>query len=1021
LPEQENTGGSQMWRSLDELAGDEALIKSIEREFPSALEQLTDQASRREFLRVMGASLALAGLTGCIRQPEEKIIPYVRAPEEIVPGKPLYYATAMTHAGAGVGLLVESHMGRPVKVEGNPLHPAVPEIMRSANERAPATQMRFGATDSFSQASVLSLYDPDRSQTVLHSGQIDTWESFFTQLRRQLEHFDATRGRGLRLLTETVVSPTLADQLQQLLAKYPAAVWHQYEAINNDNALLGARMAFGADVCPTYDFEKADVIVSLDDDFLSEGPMHLVYARQFAERRRQATEGRMNRLYVVETSRTPTGAAADHRLPVGEHGLLSLAVAVARALKIALPEMHFAAAEQTWVDAIVDDLGKARGRSIVLAGRNHSPFVHALAHNLNATLGNVGQTVFFRKPPAARAEVHLDSLRELVRSMNAGEVEALVMIGGNPVYAASADMKFADMLRKVRFCVHLSEYADETSALCTWHVPESHFLESWSDTRAADGVVSIVQPLISPLYESKTAHEVIAALLGNPDAASHDVVYDYWRRQHETAQTAASFDSVWQKTLHDGAAIKTAGPIQNISLPNDFAAVLRQAAEKELEAHQNANIQLVFKPDPSLWDGRFANNGWLQELPKPFTKLTWDNAALIGPDFAKERQIASGDIIELKTNSASVEIPAFVVPGHPNETITLHLGYGREGAGRVGNGVGFNVYPLRTKATSWFAPIASIQKTGRTYQFATTQHHHLLEGRDLVLAGTLSDVPANHESPAFMHRGEDTNLRDTLLPTWNQDGYQWGMVVDQSSCTGCNACVVACQAENNVPVVGRDQVLRGREMHWLRIDNYYAGEPDNPTTYHQPMLCMHCEKAPCEIVCPVAATTHSSEGLNEMTYNRCVGTRYCSNNCPYKVRRFNFFDFNAELRHNATMQLRPNPDVTVRSRGVMEKCTYCVQRINKTRIESEKEDRSIRDGEIVTACQAACPSEALTFGNLNDRKSEVARKAASKLNYPLLGDLNTRPRTTYLAVVKNPHPLLAKALEHVSSRADQGS
>jgi len=1001
-----------MWRSLEELAGDEALIKSIEGEFPSAIEQLTDLASRREFLRVMGASLALAGLSGCIRQPEEKIIPYARAPEQIVPGKPLYYATAMTHGGAGIGLLVESHMGRPVKVEGNPLHPAVPEIMRAANERAPASQMRFGATDAITQASVLSLYDPDRSQTVLRSGQIDTWESFFTQLRHQLEHFDATRGRGLRLLTETVVSPTLADQIQQLLAKYPAAAWHQYEAINDDNALLGARMAFGADVSPTYDFAKAEVILSLDDDFLGDGPMHLVYARQYAERRRQAAEGRMNRLYVVETSRTPTGAAADHRLPAGEHELISLLVAVARGLKLDLPETSLPAVQQPWVDAIVDDLGKARGRSIVLVGRNQPAFVHALADNLNAVLGNIGQTVSFRRPAAARVEVQQDSMRELARAMGAGEVEALIVLGGNPAYNAPADTKFADSLNKVRFSVHLSEYADETSALCTWHIPQSHYLESWGDTRAADGTVSIIQPLISPLYESKTAHDVVAALMGNPDAASHDIVFEYWRRQHEAAKTAGAFDAVWQKTLHDGAGAKTAAPVKNVSIANNLAAVLTVALVREAGANQSTNVQLVFRPDPSLWDGRYANNGWLQELPKPFTKLTWDNAALVGPDFASEQKISTGDVIELKANGIAIEIAAFVVPGHPSQTITLHLGHGRERAGRIGNRVGVDVYPLRASTGNWFAPIESIRNTGRSYTFATTQHHHLLEGRELVVAGTLDQLQANPDRPAFMHVGEEANPRDSLFPIWKQDGYQWGMVVDQSSCTGCNACVVACQAENNVPVVGRDEVLRGREMHWLRIDNYYDGEPSNPATYHQPMLCMHCEKAPCEIVCPVAATTHSAEGLNEMTYNRCVGTRYCSNNCPYKVRRFNFFDFNAELRHNPTMQLRPNPDVTVRSRGVMEKCTYCVQRINKARIESEKDGRSIRDGEVVTACQAACATEALTFGNLNDRSSAVAKSAASKLNYPVLGELNTRPRTTYLAVVKNPHPLLAKATDH---------
>ena len=1006
------------WRSLEELEHDPDVLNAIEREFPTMLDRMVDLSSRREFLRVMGASLALAGVSGCMRQPEEQIVPYVRAPEHQIPGQREYYATAMTHAGACTGLLVESHMGRPVKVEGNPLHPAVPEVMARANKQAPTESIRFGATDAFAQSIVLSLYDPDRSQTVLRNGQIDTWETFFTELRKQLEHFDATGGRGLHLLTETVISPTLVDQLQQLQAKYPNAAWHQFEAVNDDNAIAGAQIAFGTNLVPEYDLTKADVILCLDSDFLAEGPLHLTNARQFAERRKALSANpSMNRLYSLETSRTLTGASADHRLTVGPRGVLSFAVAVAAGLGVDVP-VNVGGTEvipRTWVDAVLDDLGKSRGRSLVLAGCGQPPAVHAIAHWLNTSLGNISQTIFFHKPIAASADSQVDSLRALVNAMSGGAVEALVLLGGNPAYDTPSDLKFMEALKKVPFTVHLSEYANETSAMCTWHVPRSHLLETWSDTRAADGTLSIVQPLISPLYKSKTDHEVLGALLGNPVAASHDLVHDFWRRQHGAEKNADSFDAVWQKWLHDGIAPNSALPNVSPSMRSDFATALNDALKSSTEPTMANRLQIAFRPDPSLWDGRFANNGWLQELPRPFTKLTWDNAALVGPNRAKERQLTTGDVVELQANGVSVEIPVIIVPGHPNETITLHLGYGRTNAGRVGNDIGVNVYPLRASGSMWFAAIDELRKTGEKYSFAITQHHHLMQGRNLVRAGTLNELQENPQRPSFMKTDADTNPQNSLFPAWQHDGYQWGLVVNQSSCIGCNACVVACQAENNIPVVGKEQVSRGREMHWLRIDNYYEGEVATPTTYHQPVLCMHCETAPCEIVCPVGATTHSNEGLNEMTYNRCVGTRYCSNNCPYKVRRFNFYDFNAELRQDATMQLRPNPDVTVRSAGVMEKCTYCVQRINEARIDSEKEGRTIRDGEIVTACQSACPTEALTFGNLNNRDSEVSRLAATSLNYSLLGELNTRPRTTYLAVVRNPHPTLAKTSENATS------
>jgi MoCo/4Fe-4S cofactor protein with predicted Tat translocation signal len=1014
----------QFWRSLQELSDDDVVFASLRREFPEYADRLNDGPTRRQFLQLMGASLALAGIDGCVEQPQEKIVPYVRAPEQIVPGKPLYYATAMTHDGAGVGVLVESHMGRPVKVEGNPAHPAVPEIMRAANDAAGTQQMRFGATDVFSQASVLSLYDPDRSQTVLRGGQIDTWETFVSDLRAQLDVLKPEGGRGLRVLTETVVSPTLAAQLAQLREVFPNATWHQYEPINQDNGVKGNRLTFGADVDPQYHIARADVVVSLDADFLVDGPMHLQYAREFADRRRvgrddgAAGNAAMNRLYVVESSVTPTGAAADHRLPLNPAAIAQFAARIAAALEPALGGADTADGNavseppilQHWLQAVVSDLQAARGRCLVIAGRSQPPQVHAIAHWLNTQLGNVGQTVEYIVPVAARVDVQVDSLRELVESMRRGEVKALAILAGNPVYTAPAELQFASALKHVPLTVHLSQYVDETSSECLWHIPAVHLLESWSDTRAASGTVSIVQPLIAPLYNGKTSHELLNVILGNPPATSYEIVRAFWQQWQLASGRSDTFENAWKTALHDGVIAGTESSVQPMQVNN--AAVREALGQLRSEAIRPVGkaLDAVFRPDPSVWDGRFANNGWLQELPRPFTTLTWDNAALIGPQLAEAEQLETGDVVEVAIGDASVQIPVFVVPGHPRDTITLPVGYGRQRAGRVGNGVGTDVYPLRTSEAMWSASV-TLRKTGQSRTLATTQHHHLMEGRHLVRAGTLTEFLADPAHPSFMAVEHSTSPTVSMYPEHPYDGYKWGMVVNQSACIGCNACVVACQAENNIPIVGRDQVSRGREMHWLRIDNYYEGPPEDPKTLHQPVMCMHCELAPCEPVCPVAATTHSNEGLNEMTYNRCVGTRYCSNNCPYKVRRFNFLEYNAKLRADPTMQLRPNPDVTVRSRGVMEKCTYCVQRINEARIASEKDGRTIRDGEVVTACQAACPTQALVFGNLNDENSEVTRSAASPLNYSLLGELNTRPRTTYLAVVGNPNPTLVALSE----------
>jgi MoCo/4Fe-4S cofactor protein with predicted Tat translocation signal len=996
-------------RNVAEWVRDEEVLKSLGPEFADGADLSPDEPSRRHFLQIMGASVALAGAGGCINQPQEQIVPYVRAPEQIVPGKPLYYATAMTHAAASLGLLVETHMGRPVKVEGNPLHPAVPEAMPTANESAGADFVRFGATDTIAQAIVLSLYDPDRSQTVLRAGQIDTWDALYTELRGVLDRLAPAGGRGLHLLTETVISPTLVDQLQQVVGQFPNAEWHQYEPVHDDNAHAGARLAFNEDVSTVY-LDPPDVVVSLDADCFGDGPMRLQNARQFRGQEVSSNGSTLSRLYVVETSSTITGAVADHRLPVSPQGVIAFALALARALGLEVPPAPNADSGEVpaaWFDAVIDDLTASRGRSLVLAGRGQPPIVHSIAHWLNTTLGNVGSTVEHRAPVATPADSAVASIGRLAEAVRAKQVEALVIVSDNPVFDAPVELKFGELLGAVPFSLHLSQYADETSAMCKWHVPELHLFESWGDTRASDGTASIVQPLIAPLYTGKTAHELVAALIGNPRARGYDLVREYWQRRFGTAIDNAEFERAWQVALHDGVIAGTESELRTPAVRDDLSAIIGEQLTHIAAAATERSLRITFRPDPSVWDGRFANNGWLQELPRPFTKLTWDNVALMDPRTADEHRITTGDIIEIESGGGRIEIAAFVVPGHPRQTITLHLGYGRQRAGRVGNGVGTDVYPLRTSEAMWFADVTAIRKTGRTYPLATTQHHHHMGGRGLVRAGTLAEYLNAPDHPAFMTIEGHGSPDISMYPEPSYEGYKWGMVVNQSACIGCNACVVACQAENNIPVVGKDQVARGREMHWLRIDSYYADRPGvrtNPTVYHQPVLCMHCEYAPCEPVCPVAATTHSDEGLNEMTYNRCIGTRYCSNNCPYKVRRFNFYEYNTELREDATLQLRPNPDVTIRSRGVMEKCTYCVQRINAARIAADIENRPIRDGEILTACQAACPTQALTFGNLNESQSAVRKQSESSLNYALLGELNTRPRTTYLAVVRNPHP-----------------
>ncbi len=968
--------GKEYWRSLGQLAATPEFQNFVENEFPASPVDAADGINRRRFLQLMGGSIALAGLGACTRQPEEKIVPYVTAPEEIIPGEPLFFATAFTLGGYAAGVLAESHMGRPTKIEGNALHPA-----------------SRGATDVFAQASILEMYDPERSQVVKRLGRISTWELFLGEIHQELEAQRLKDGAGVRVLTETVTSPTLAKQIEAFRKEFPLARWHQYEPANRDNAKAGSELAFDQTVDCRYSFDKADVILSLGADFLTDMPGSLAYCRDFSARRKpeQSNPG-MNRLYMAECSPTATGSMADHRLALTSAGVTALAVAVARELGLSVTGEALQE-HGDWVSALARDLAANRGRCLVIAGEQQPAEVHCLAHAMNSFLGNAGKTVIYTQPVESNPVRQVDSLKELTDDMAAGAVDVLVMLGGNPVFNAPADLDFFGKMEKVKTRVHLSTYENETSELSHWHIPQSHYLESWGDARAFDGTVSIIQPLIAPLYSSKSAYELMAGLSGQPGETGYSLVRDHW----QAATSEGDFESFWRTSLHDGVVAGTALPSKSVRLNKTEFTVTGQ--------DNGSGIEVNFRIDPCIWDGRFANNGWLQELPKPITKLTWDNAAIISPETAKELQVENGEVLRLTLSGNSVEIPVWITPGQAGGAITLAVGYGRSRVGKVGKGAGVNVYPVRQSDGLWSSAGVATEKTGATVALASTQDHGSMEGRHLVRAGGLSEFVDHPE--LFHEMGHDPDPELTLYPPYEYDGYSWGMAVDLNACVGCNACTIACQAENNIPVVGKEEVLNGREMHWIRIDRYFEGGVEDPEVYHQPVMCQHCENAPCEVVCPVAATTHSSEGLNEMTYNRCVGTRYCANNCPYKVRRFNFYkyaDYETE-----SLKLMRNPDVTVRFRGVMEKCTYCVQRINHARIDAKKEDRSIRDGDIVTACQQVCPADAIVFGDINDESSRIAQHKSDHRNYGILTELGVRPRTSYLAKIRNPNPEIAAA------------
>jgi MoCo/4Fe-4S cofactor protein with predicted Tat translocation signal len=975
--------GKKYWRSLDQLSQTSEFKDWLHREFPTNASEMTDGTSRRNLLKLMAASLGLAGLTAC-RRPVEKVLPNVRGVEDYIPGRPFFYSTAMNLGGVATGLLVEVNDGRPTKIEGNPQHP-----------------FSLGAANGYQQASVLGLYDPDRARNPRKDGQDTDWKTFDAFAKEQFEPAKLGQGDGLRFLSDRVNSPSLLSVKAAALAKYPKAKWIEYNAVSHDESEAGAQLAFGQPVITRHKFDKADVIVSLDDDFLGLDSSTVLPMKEFSRRRRiTSPKDEMNRLYMVESQYSVTGAMADHRLRMRSSEVRSFVADLAAELKVGGNELKIVGGNKDekrtkWISVLAKDLSEHKGKSLVVAGPRQPAAVHAMVHLINQALGNVGESVVYLKGTSDQFHPQLEALKELSGEMSRGQVSTLVILGANPAYTAPADFNFTANLKKVANSIYLGLDVDETAVASKWSLPEAHYLETWGDATAPDGTATVQQPMIQPLYFGRSAVELVAQLTGYKDQRGYDIVRNYWIAKFGGKAEAA--DKTWRKSLHDGVIAGTA--LAEFKPTLDAKKV--NAAIQTLPAGGDSGVEVVFVQSASVYDGRFANNGWMQEAPDPMTKLTWDNAALLSPATAKKLGVVQGDVIAIERRGRGIQAPVLVQPGQADNSVSIALGYGRTESGRVGKNVGVNAYPLRTSDAFTFAADASIRKvTADAYPLAQTQDHHSMEGRPLVREASLEEY---RKEPKFAQEMVEHPPLVGLYPDHDYSkGSQWGMAIDLTSCIGCNACLVACQSENNIPIVGKDQVIKGREMHWIRMDRYYTGSEEDPQVVTQPVTCMQCETAPCENVCPVAATTHSPEGLNDMAYNRCVGTRYCSNNCPYKVRRFNFLAWNYGTEE--VQKMHYNPNVTVRMRGVMEKCTYCVQRIQEKKILAKTEGRrAIKDGEIQTACQQTCPADAIVFGNINDPESRVAKLKQQTRNYSMLEELNTKPRTTYLAKLRNPN------------------
>jgi Fe-S-cluster-containing dehydrogenase component len=915
---------------------------------------------RRDFLRLAGASLALAGLDGCTRLPAEHILPYVDSRPELTPGIAQYYATAMCVDGYATGLIVESHVGRPTKIEGNPDHPA-----------------SLGASGPLEQASVLQLYDPDRATHARIGASPADWGVVAAALMpAALQQRLGGRGRGLHLLIEPTSSPLDEEGLARVVETYPEAHVHLYAPLVPDRATNA--------LVQHYDFSAADVILAVDSDFLASGPFHLRYARQFADARRLAQPtDRMNRLYVIESSVTPTGSAADHRFAVRPRDLVPLL----RALLASVTGTADEPGAPVWVRAVARDLLSHSGRSVVVLDPSHAAEAHALAGAINAAIGAYERTTWYSPSPLIGARVPLHPLTDLLSALEARSVDTLIIVGGNPAYTTPAASGFSALVANVPNSGYVGLYENETARLAKWFVPMSHYLERWGDARAYDGSLSIVQPLINPLYRSLAPCELYATLAGATlgEAQAYDLLRASW-----SVRAGGDVDAAWNEALQRGVVRDTA-----------FARVAAPAAESippSPVAHDEG-VDVVYLADPKVHDGAFANNGWLQELPGPLTQLTWGNAALVSPATARNIGVSTGDVVTLSAERRRVSIPALIVPGHADDCVSLHFGYGRTGAESAARGIGADAFQLWPAIGVRFERGVSIARDGAVRALAIAQTHATMDVSRPVRTATLDEYRAAPTSLG-QRPGRALSLYPEPEPPVGLHGAnQWAMTIDLGTCIGCGACVVACQAENNIPVVGAEEVRRGRQMQWIHIDRYFAEREAGVDALMQPMLCQHCEKAPCEYVCPVEATVHSPDGLNEMVYNRCVGTRFCSNNCPYKVRHFNWFDYNAHLAETELMV--KNPNVTVRERGVMEKCTFCVQRIREAEIAAGRDNRTLRGSEVRTACQQSCPTNAIVFGSLTDVDSEMVRRREQPRAYGVLNELGTEPRVRYLARVRN--------------------
>jgi molybdopterin-containing oxidoreductase family iron-sulfur binding subunit len=942
--------GGRQWRGLDALARDPAFVARATVEFPMLAGALAQPTERRGVLRLMAAGLALAGLTGCdAGPPDGDLIPPVRPAAGTLANGPDVFATAHLAGGYAEGIRVHHGAGRPVQLDGNPDHPA-----------------SLGALDPMGQADLLGFYDPDRGTPLRKDRYPQAWGVLLADMVGVRGRLAQDHGAGFRLLTGRVTSPTLARQISALHRQYPEMRWHRWEPVSRDSVAAGAQMAYGAVVQIQPRLSAADVIVAFDSDVLSSAPGHLRFARDFASRRNPTRTARMSRVYAIEPTPTLIGLAADHRIPAGPR---DLALAV-NALAAGVLGGGTPADAPAWVASVVSDLKAAQGRAFIHAGPDLPPEAHALVHAMNEALGGRGATYVLTDPVEVDPVQTAGSMKDLIADMEACRVHTLVILNSNPVYTAPG---FAEALKRVPFSLAMNVGPTETAGATHWSVPLRHPLEDWSDARAFDGSATILQPQAQPLFDAVSQHRLLGLLMEPSPPGSLDVVRQTWQ-----AAWGRDTDQRW----HDSLA---AGLVPDTALPQRDTTLRDEARGARVPVPASAEVALLIRPDPHVWDGRYANNAWMQELPRPTTKLTWDNPLLLSPTRARALDVKNGDLVEVARGDTRLTLPAWVVPGQAPDCAIALMGFGRTDVGHVGEGVGHDVFPLTARADP-----PTIRKVGGEALMACTEHHDPIfsDAGEYVHHASLDELDSlkpEEDSPEHLYR------RHPPGPA------AWGMSIDLNRCIGCNACVVACMAENNVPVVGKAQVAHEREMHWLRIDRYYEGDPDNPEMLLEPMLCMQCEEAPCEVVCPVGATVHDAEGLNVMVYNRCVGTRFCSNNCPYKVRRFNYFAFSETEKRPPQAR---NPEVTVRARGVMEKCTFCLQRIAAARIVADAGNRPVGADEVVTACQAACPTSVFSFGNMAEG-GEVAERKKSKLRFALLKEQNTHPRVTYETKIRN--------------------